>query len=171
VLERKRLGDDRGFLERVFFEDELESLLNGRSIVQINHTLTHKTGTVRGMHFQQPPFAERKFVCCLSGEVFDVAVDLRRQSPTFLSWHAEVLTASNGRTLVIPEGFAHGFQTLVDDCEMLYLHTAKYRADAEDGLNAADPLLAIDWPMTITEMSTRDRAHAMLGQDFTGVAV
>jgi len=171
VLERKRLGDDRGFLERIFCKDELAGLLNGQSIVQINHTLTTKAGTVRGMHFQNPPFAEKKFVCCLNGEIFDVAVDLRQHSPTFLSWHAEVLSVSNARTLVIPEGFAHGFQTLVDDCELLYMHTAKYVAEAEGGLNAQDPLLAIDWPKPITEQSSRDREHAMLGDDFPGVAV
>ncbi len=171
LLERTRLGDSRGFLERLFCRDELSGMLNGKPIVQINHTLTSKAGTVRGLHFQSPPFAETKFVSCMIGEVFDVAVDLRQHSPTFLSWHAEVLSASNGRTLVIPEGFAHGFQTLVNNCEMLYLHTAAYSAEAEGGLNAQDPLLAIDWPKPITEQSPRDRAHAMLGDDFPGVAV
>ena len=171
VLERKRLGDNRGFLERLFCQDELAGLLNGKSIVQINHTLTAKEGTVRGMHYQFSPHAETKFVSCMIGEVFDVAVDLRRHSPTFLFWHAEVLSASNGKTLVIPEGFAHGLQTLVNDCEMLYLHTAAYSAEAESGLNAQDPLLAIDWPRPITEQSSRDQAHAMLDDKFKGVSV
>jgi dTDP-4-dehydrorhamnose 3,5-epimerase len=123
------------------------------------------------MHFQHPPHAETKFVCCLRGEVFDVAVDLRRGSPTFLLWYAEILSADNHKTLVIPEGFAHGFQTLTKDCEMLYFHTAAYQAGSEGGLNTQDPRLAIQWPLDITEQSARDMAHPMLEQDFKGVAI
>ena len=170
VLQRKPLGDDRGYLERLFCLDELQSVIGGRTIVQINHTLTVKCGTVRGMHFQHPPYAEVKLVSCLRGKVFDVAVDIRRDSPTFLKWHGEILTADNHKTIVIPEGFAHGFQTLTDDCEMLYFHTAAFQPDAEGGLNAKDPKLAIQWPLPITEQSPRDLAHSILTADFTGVA-
>jgi dTDP-4-dehydrorhamnose 3,5-epimerase len=99
-----------------------------------------------------------KLVSCLRGEVFDVAVDRRQDSPTFLQWHAERLSADNHKTLAIPEGFAHGFQTLTADCELLYLHTAAYEPDAEDGLNALDPGLAIDWPLPISDRSVRDQA-------------
>jgi dTDP-4-dehydrorhamnose 3,5-epimerase len=123
------------------------------------------------MHFQHPPHAETKFVSCLRGEVFDVAVDLRQGSPTFLHWHAEILTADNHKTLVIPEGCAHGFQTLTKDCEMLYLHTNAYRADAEGGLNAIDTRLAILWPLPITEQSERDSTHPFVSEDFCGVTV
>ena len=119
VLQRKPISDSRGYLERFFCTEELEALALGKHIAQINCTLTANLGTVRGMHFQRPPHAEIKFVSCLRGEVFDVAVDLRNNSPTFLCWHAEVLSADNHKTLVIPEGFAHGFQTLADNCEML----------------------------------------------------
>ena len=112
--------------------------------MQINHTLTGRRGTVRGMHYQRPPHAETKFISCLRGEVFDVAVDLRHDSPTFLRWHAEVLSAENHRTLVVPEGFAHGFQTLAEDCELLYLHTAAFAADSEGALNANDPRPILD---------------------------
>lgn len=98
------------------------------------------------MHFQRTPHAEMKLVSCVRGLVFDVAVDLRRGSPTFLRWHSELLSADNHKTLVIPEGFAHGFQTLTDDCEMLYLHTTAYAPDAEAGLNPQDARLAIAWP-------------------------
>jgi dTDP-4-dehydrorhamnose 3,5-epimerase len=169
LLQRKPIGDDRGYLERMFCAEELQSLIPGKSIVQINHTLTVKRGAVRGMHFQQPPYAETKFVSCLRGEVFDVAVDLRRGSPTFLLWHAEILSAENHKTLVIPEGFAHGFQTLTVDCEMLYFHTAAYRADAERGLSARDPRLGIQWPLPIAEQSARDSAHPFVSEDFAGV--
>ncbi len=125
---------------------------------------------MRGLHFQHPPDAETKFVHCLRGEVCDVAVDLRRGSPTFLRWHAELLSADNHRTFVIPEGFAHGFQTLADDCEMLYFHTAGYRQEAEGGLNAQDPRLAIRWPLPVAGLSPRDAEHAPLAADFAGVA-
>jgi dTDP-4-dehydrorhamnose 3,5-epimerase len=171
VARRKRVGDSRGFLERLFCTEELHPLISDRSIVQVNRTWTERRGTVRGMHFQHPPHAETKFVSCLRGEVFDVAVDLRRESPTFLQWHAEVLSAENRATLVIPEGFAHGFQTLTDGCELLYFHTAAYAPAAEGGLNPRDPRLAIEWPEPISEISPRDAAHPLLTGDFAGVAV
>jgi dTDP-4-dehydrorhamnose 3,5-epimerase len=170
LLQRKPIGDSRGYLERLFCVDELQTLIPGKHIAQINHTLTESRGTVRGMHFQRPPHAEIKFVSCLRGEVFDVAVDLRDNSPTFLRWHAEVLSADNHKTLVIPEGFAHGFQTLTDDCEMLYFHTATYQPGAEGGLNAQDPRLAIQWPLPVAGLSLRDAAHPLLDDEFTGVA-
>ncbi|MBZ0067404.1 MAG: dTDP-4-dehydrorhamnose 3,5-epimerase [Thiobacillus sp.] len=170
ILQRKPIGDSRGYLERLFCSEELQALAPGRHIAQINHTFTAARGTVRGMHFQRPPHAEIKFVSCLRGEVFDVAVDLRDNSPTFLRWHAEVLSADNHKTLVIPEGFAHGFQTLTDNCEMLYFHTAIYQPEAEDGLNAQDPRLAIQWPLPVTGLSPRDAAHPPLDNGFAGVA-
>jgi dTDP-4-dehydrorhamnose 3,5-epimerase len=171
VVHRQLMVDDRGYLERIFCSDELKPIIDQRSIVQINHTLTAKTGTVRGLHFQHPPHAEMKLVSCLRGEVFDVAVDLRKDSLTFLQWHAEMLTESNHKTFVIPEGFAHGFQTLTDDCELLYLHTTAYAQDADAGLNALDPRLTINWPMPVAERSTRDQKHAMLTLDFLGLSL
>jgi dTDP-4-dehydrorhamnose 3,5-epimerase len=169
VVLRKPRGDSRGYLERLFCTAELQPLIGGRSIAQINHTLTTRRGTVRGLHFQLPPHAEMKIISCLRGEVYDVAVDLRRNSATFLRWHAEVLSATNCRSLVIPEGFAHGFQTLTDDCEMLYFHTAAFQPEAESGLNSCDPLLAIRWPEAVTELSQRDSSHPMLTQHFRGM--
>ncbi len=171
LLQRKPLGDSRGYLERLFCLRELAEILGERHIVQINHTLTASRGTVRGMHFQRPPHAETKFVSCLRGEVFDVAVDLRRGSPTFLRWHGEILSADNHRTLVIPEGFAHGFQTLCDDCEMLYFHTTAYHAEAEGGVNALDARLSIDWPLPVHGLSARDATHPMINNDFSGIAL
>lgn len=170
LLQRKLMGDSRGYLERLFCSDELQTLIPGKTIAQINHTLTSCCGTVRGIHFQRPPHAEVKFVSCLRGEVFDVAVDLRHNSPTFLRWHAELLSADNHKTLVIPEGFAHGFQTLTDDCEMLYFHTAAYQPGAEGGLNAQDPRLAIRWPLPVAGLSPRDAAHPLLDDGFVGMA-
>lgn len=170
VFQRKPIGDARGYVERMFCTGELAELLAGRAIVQVNRTCTARRGTVRGLHFQHAPHAETKFVSCLHGEVFDVAVDMRRDSPTFLNWHAEVLSAGNHRTMVVPEGFAHGFQCLADDCELLYFHSAAYRPDAEGGLNAQDPRLAIAWPLPVEGLSQRDASHPMLASDFAGWA-
>jgi len=169
LVERRRLGDARGFLSRLFCAEELAAAGWNQPIVQINHTYTARCGTVRGMHFQRPPYAEMKLVNCIRGEVWDVAVDVRAGSKTFLHWHAERLSADNGRALLIPEGFAHGFQALTEDVEMLYCHTTTYDAASEAGLNAKDPLLAIDWPLEITELSLRDSQHPMLDESFAGV--
>ncbi len=162
VLCRKPIGDHRGWLERLFCVSDLSPVIGERSVVQINRTHTASRGTVRGMHFQNAPHAEMKLVSCLRGEVFDVAIDLRPESPTHLKWHAEILSGQNHKTLAIPEGFAHGFQTLTDDCEMLYLHTAAYHPSSEGGLNPCDPALAINWPLPISEISERDSAHSFV---------
>ena len=169
IAQRTPLSDDRGYLERLFCVSDLESVLGNRSIRQINHTLTREKGVLRGMHFQLPPFGETKLVSCLRGEVFDVAVDLRKDSPTFLKWHAEILNETNHLTMCIPEGFAHGFLTLTSDCEMIYMHTTDYLPDHEAGLNALDPRLAISWPAPIAERSLRDQHFAMLTPDFAGL--
>src|SRR5207237_2682794 len=113
---------------------ELADILGSRNIVQINLSSTRQAGAVRGLHFQRSPHAEMKLIRCLRGSVWDVAVDLRRGSPTFLKWHAEELDSNNARMMVVPEGCAHGFQTLVGDCELLYLHTASYALESEAGV-------------------------------------
>ena len=171
LIKRKPLGDSRGYLERMFCQSDFAELLHGKTIAQINHTLTEKTGTIRGMHFQYPPYAETKFVMCLKGEVYDVAVDVRAGSPSFLQWHGEILSAANHKTLFIPEGFAHGFQTLTDDCEMLYFHTAPYHSNSEAALNSLDLKLAIAWPLPVNEQSTRDKEHPMINLSFCGVTL
>lgn len=159
ILTRKPLGDERGFLERMFCESELAGIMGGRRIVQMNRTLTRKAGTIRGMHFQRAPHMELKLVSCLRGEVFDVAVDMRPDSPTYLFWHGEILSGENHKTLAIPEGFAHGFQTLTEDCEMLYFHTAAHHPESEGGLHPLDPALAVSWPLPVAEMSAKDSAR------------
>jgi dTDP-4-dehydrorhamnose 3,5-epimerase len=169
VIERKTIGDSRGFLARIYCADQLKSIGWERPVNQINHTVTKKRGTVRGMHFQNPPHAEMKLVSCLRGEIWDVAVDLRKNSPTFLKWHAEKLSSKNSRALLIPEGFAHGFQTLSDDCELIYLHSAAYVREAEAGIHSNDPMLDISWPLEFFEISARDAQHPLLNDRFTGI--
>ena len=171
VMQRKRIEDSRGFLSRFFCANEFNAYGFNKAQSQINHTLTRKKGAVRGLHYQQPPHAEIKLVSCLKGEVFDVAVDLRKNSPTFLHWHGEVLSENNLHSFLIPEGFAHGFQTLTEDCELIYLHSAPYVKEAEAALNVTDPKLDIAWPLNMTELSERDRLHPMIKLDFEGIAV
>ncbi|MDG4595642.1 MAG: dTDP-4-dehydrorhamnose 3,5-epimerase [Candidatus Contendobacter sp.] len=168
-IQRQPLGDHRGYFERLFCARELQPLLAGRSIVQINHSLTSRRGAVRGLHFQHPPHAEIKIVSCLRGEVFDVAVDLRQGSATFLHWHAAILSADNHQTLLIPEGCAHGFQALEPESELLYLVTAFYAPEAEEGLRYDDPRLAIAWPLPVTDLSLRDQHHPLINADFSGL--
>jgi dTDP-4-dehydrorhamnose 3,5-epimerase len=171
LIQRHLIGDARGYLERLFCGNDLQAIIVDRAIVQINHTFTAKAGTIRGLHFQYPPHAEMKLIACLRGEIFDVAVDLRQGSPTLLRWHAERLSGDKHRTLVIPEGCAHGFQTLTDDCELLYLHTAAYQPDVEAGLDALDPRLNIDWPLPVTGRSARDQTYALLSVDYAGITL
>ena len=168
-ITRQFLGDSRGFLSRVFCSDELADIGWIQPVAQINHTYSAQAGTVRGLHFQHPPYSEIKLVTCLRGKIWDVAVDLRAGSETFLNWHAEELSAENGHSLLIPKGFAHGFQTLSDDVDLLYCHSEPYTRDAEAGLNPQDIKLAIDWPLTITEISKRDTLHPMLNSQFAGL--
>lgn len=171
LVQRKAIEDHRGFLSRFYCADEFRDAGLVRPIAQINHTLTCKKGAVRGLHFQQPPHAEAKLISCLHGEIWDVAVDLRRESPTFLHWHGEVLSAENRKSLLIPEGFAHGFQTLTEDCELIYLHSETYHPESEGALNVSDPKLSITWPLKMCDLSERDRNHAFINRDFQGITL
>lgn len=168
-LERQPVRDARGYLARVFCSRDLQKAGWTCSVAQINHSCTARKGTVRGLHFQHPPHAEMKLVSCIRGDVFDVVVDLRKGSQTFLRWHGEHLSAENNRALLIPEGFAHGFQALSDDVELIYCHSAPYHAAAEDGLDPRDPKLGIDWPLPFVELSVRDSRHPRLDDGFPGV--
>lgn len=165
VVETTPVGDARGSFARLFCARELEPLHLPGPIAQINHSFTAARGTVRGLHFQRPPKAEAKLIRCLKGRVLDVAVDLRRGSPTFLKWHAVELAPENHRAFYLPRGFAHGFQTLTPDCELLYLHTEFYSPEHEGGLRHDDPALAIAWPLPVAELSARDRAHPLIHPD------
>ena len=171
VVQRKPHIDDRGWLERMYCADELAEVLGSRVIAQVNRTLTAAGGTVRGLHYQVQPSAETKIVSCLRGAVFDVAVDVRHQSANFLQWHAELLSAENRATLIIPEGFAHGFQAMEEGSEVLYLTTAAYDPPTERGIHPLDPAVGVSWPMTVVNLSARDASHPHLGPEFTGIEV
>lgn len=168
LIDLEKREDSRGFFSRYFCEKEYSSHGLETRWVQMNTSLTRQPGSVRGLHFQRPPKAEAKVIRCLSGAIWDVLVDLRMGSPSFGKWLGFELNDDNRTMLYIPKGFAHGFQTLTDDCEMLYFHTATYQAGAEGGLNALDFRLAIKWPLGVTILSDRDRSHPMLTNEFEG---
>ncbi|MBM7059574.1 dTDP-4-dehydrorhamnose 3,5-epimerase family protein [Pseudomonas sp. UL073] len=169
ALEHKVHGDERGRFARLFCAGSLAACGQPLAIRQINHSISRQRGTVRGLHFQRPPHSEAKLITCLRGAVWDVAVDVRAGSPTFLHWHAEHLEAGDGRSLLLPPGFAHGFQALSDDAELLYLHSADYSPEYEAGLSVHDPRLAIAWPLPIENLSPRDASHPLLSDQFQGV--
>jgi dTDP-4-dehydrorhamnose 3,5-epimerase len=161
-VELEPRGDVRGFFARLFCAEEFTARGLVKGWVQCNTSFTAAQGTVRGLHFQRPPMAETKLLRCIRGAIFDVIVDLRAGSPTFGQWHGELLDDQNRTMICVPEGFAHGFQTLTSDVEMLYFHSAPYSAAHEGGLRWDDARVAVDWPLGVTEISGRDAAFAGL---------
>lgn len=170
-IHHQPVGDARGRFTRLFCESELAPIRQGLHFTQINLSETHGCGTLRGMHYQTPPAAEAKLIRCVRGRVFDVAVDLRAGSPTFLQWHALELAGDNDRAVFIPEGFAHGFQALTDEVHLLYMHTASWTPACEAGLRHDDPRLAIRWPQPVTVISERDRSYPLIDDRFAGVSL
>jgi len=168
-VQHKHHADQRGQFSRLFCEGSLTAFGTPFHIRQINHSCTRERGSVRGLHYQNAQAPEAKLITCLRGEVWDVAVDLRPDSPTFLHWHAEHLRAGDGRSLLLPAGFAHGFQALSDDAELLYLHSADYTPQSEGGLSVLDPRLAITWPEAVKNLSARDASHPLIDVSFPGV--
>jgi dTDP-4-dehydrorhamnose 3,5-epimerase len=169
LVVRHPFADARGSFARLFCDEDLARAGWRWPIRQANHSITRQAGSIRGMHFQHPPHAEAKLVMCLRGAVCDVAVDVRAGSPTLLRWAMHELSADNGAAMLIPPGFAHGFQTLGGDAELLYFHSAPYVQDAEHGLHPLDPRLAVAWPRAVTVMSDRDAARPYLAAGFEGV--
>jgi dTDP-4-dehydrorhamnose 3,5-epimerase len=165
----KPFRDDRGFFNRIFCQNELEAIRPNIVIAQINHSMTKVKGTVRGMHFQYPPHMEMKVVRCIQGSIFDVAVDLRKNSPTFLQWYGEILSAENMKALVVPEGCAHGFQAMEDDVEMIYLHTKAYNKESEGTIRHDEPKVNIRWPCPLTTISEKDMSSSFITDDFRGI--
>ena len=163
--------DSRGLFLRVYCDNELNNILKENTIRQINHSATYKKGTVRGMHFQYPPNSEIKFVKCIKGKILDIVVDIRKNSPTFLKTFSVELSADKKNMIYIPKGFAHGFQTLEDDTELLYLHSDIYTPNNEGTLNVKDPLLNIKLPLDIIEISKRDEGCEFLNKNFRGIEV
>ena len=160
-------SDARGRFKRQYCEREFAEAGLTTRWVQANHSVTLGRGSIRGMHFQNPPAAEAKLVSCPVGRAFDVAVDLRSGSDTFLRWTAVEIDES--ASLHIPEGCAHGFQALTDEVHLIYQHSACYTPEAEGGVRFDDPAVAIAWPLPVGTLSDRDRTFALIDRNFEGV--
>lgn len=169
VIELEPFKDDRGLFSRILCREEFGNAGLEADFVQVNHSVTHKKGTIRGLHYQMPPHQEIKVIKCVTGQLVDVVVDLRRDSVTFLQHFKIELSESNDRMLYIPAGFAHGFQTLADNTSMIYFHSNYYHPPAERGLRYDDPRLAIEWPLEVTVISSKDRNLAKLPPEFEGL--
>jgi len=157
VVRVKKIQDHRGYFGRGWCRDEFVQHGLNSNMVQLNVGFSHKQGTVRGMHYQEAPHAEAKFVRCTRGAIYDVIIDLRPASPTHRHWFGLELTADNGSMLYAPEGFAHGYQTLTDDADMYYLTSAPYASGAARGVRYNDPAFAIQWPLPVTVISEPDQ--------------
>ena len=170
-IEQPAVGDARGRFTRLFCEQAFAPIRPHLHFTQINWSHTQGRGSLRGLHYQKPPAAEAKLIRCLRGRVYDVAVDVRADSPTFLRWHAVELAEDNNRAFFLPEGFAHGFQALTDEAQLLYMHTAPWAPDCEAGLRYDDPLLAIAWPLPVAQLSARDQSHPLIAPGFAGIRI
>lgn len=171
LLKKLSVEDSRGQFHRLFCADELAEFWGGKSIVQVNHSMTRDVGSFRGLHFQYPPHAEIKLVQCLRGKVLDVALDLRCGSKTFLNCFTYELSAENRNCIVIPAGFAHGFQVLEPNSELIYFHSAKYVKESESGINYNDPKINLVLPLPVTGSSIKDKSMAYLDDEFKGIVL
>ncbi|SHK36918.1 dTDP-4-dehydrorhamnose 3,5-epimerase [Desulfatibacillum alkenivorans DSM 16219] len=169
VIELEPFADHRGRFSRLFCKKELAEIGLQAEIVQVNHSVTVNKGALRGLHFQNPPYGEDKIIRCLRGEVFDVAVDLRQGSETFLQWFGQRLSPENNRAMFLPKGFAHGFQTLQPESELIYFHTQFYAPEYEGGFRYNDESIGVNWPEAVTEISDKDLALPTVSSDFKGI--
>lgn len=159
VIELDRIEDDRGFFARSWCRDEFAARGLNPNVVQCNVSFNKRRGTLRGMHYQAAPHEEAKLVRCTRGAIYDVILDLRPDSPAFKQWVAVELSADNRRMLFLPEGLAHGFQSLCDETEVFYQMSAYYHPDATRGVRWDDPAFGIAWPLADPLLSCRDRSY------------
>jgi dTDP-4-dehydrorhamnose 3,5-epimerase len=173
VLEAEPVEDQRGSFTRLYCENELREITGSRPVVQINHAHTHTKGVVRGLHFQRLPKKETKIIRCIRGSLFNVIVDLRAGSPTFLQWQSHVLSQDNKRLIYIPYGFAHGSQILENDTELIMFHTDFYSKAHEAGIRYNEPLVGVNWPLPVneTELSEKDRVCGYLDKNYQGIDI
>lgn len=171
IIEAEPFVDHRGIFSRTFCKKEFQEINHAKEIVQINYSMTKMKGGLRGLHYQLPPKAEIKVVRCISGSVFDVIVDLRKDSPTFLKWFGEILSKDNMKMMYVPEGFAHGFLSLEENSALIYFTTEFYSPEQERGINYKDPAINIKWPSDILEVSEKDKNYPFLEKDFKGISL
>jgi dTDP-4-dehydrorhamnose 3,5-epimerase len=166
IVEPEPIHDNRGSFSRAFCKQEFTAVGLHKEFVQINHSFSKSAGILRGLHFQKPPYAEMKYIQCVNGRIFDVVVDIRKNSPTYLQHLSIELSAKNCKGILVPEGCAHGFQTLEHDTLLIYHHTEFYTPGSEGGIRFDDPALAIRWPIAINSMSERDKGFEYISHNF-----
>ncbi len=166
TIELQPLTDERGFFTRTFCKEKFSSIGFKEEFVQFNHSFNSLKGTIRGMHYQKPPFSETKLIRCIQGSVYDVAIDLRKNSPTYLQYFGVELSAENLKCILIPHGFAHGFQTLEDNTALIYHHSNFYTPNTEGGIRYNDPTINIQWKFPPINVSQRDLNHPLINNNF-----
>lgn len=166
VIKPTKFFDERGWFNRIYCENELNNIYPGIKWVQINHSFTLKRGTIRGMHYQEYPNQEIKMVKCISGKIFDVIIDLRPNSNSYLKWISIELSALNQKMVLIPKGLAHGFQSLDENTEIIYFHSEFYSPNNENGVLYNDPCFKIKWPLNPTLISKKDKSYSPLKLNF-----
>ena len=171
LVETKPIHDDRGFFQRLFCTNEFQEIGLNKSIVNINNSFTKNAGSIRGLHYQMQPFSETKIVKCIKGAILDVAVDIRKDSPTFLKYFSVELTEENNKMLYIPDGFAHGFQSLTNDTEIIYFVTNYYSKEHDSGLNPFDTRINIKWALECTDISEKDKNVKFIDDKFIGIVL
>lgn len=171
LIEPEPFIDNRGSFTRIFCKDELLQIGHNDPIAQINHSRNVEKGIIRGLHFQHPSEAEIKIIKCIKGAIFDVIVDIRKKSSTFLEWYGQTLSEKNMKMMYVPKGFAHGFQTLEPETELIYFSTEPYCPEFEGALRYDDPQIGIHWPLAVSTVSERDQLHPYIGKSFSGVTI
>jgi dTDP-4-dehydrorhamnose 3,5-epimerase len=169
TVQLQKFEDERGLFARTFCKDEFRKIGFNKEFVQFNHSVNHHRGTVRGIHYQVHPYSETKLIRCVRGAVYDVAVDLRKDSPTFLKYFGIELSEENMVSVLIPEGFGHGFQTLEDHSALIYHHTQCYTPAAEAGIRFDDPSVNIQWKLPPVMVSEKDRIFQLIDGNFKGL--
>lgn len=170
-IKRKPIHDVRGFFLRLIDQEIFNYFKFNDIKTQINFSFNKKKGIIRGMHFQIPPYDEKKLVTCVQGSIYDVVIDLRKNSKTYLKYYSEVLSAKEFNSLLIPEGFAHGFQTLEDNTQLFYIHSNLYNKSYERGINVLDPMFKIKWPLKEKIISEKDKNIEFLNTTFKGFKI
>ena len=169
VIDLEPFVDERGWFARTYCKNEFSKIGHSKEWVQFNHSFTRQKGTIRGMHYQLNPFSEIKLVRCIAGAVYDVIIDLRENSPTFLNYFGVELSSKNQKMIYIPEGFAHGFQTLKKDSELIYNHSQFYSPGVEGGIKYDEPKVNIEWPLPLSTISVRDSSFSLINENFKGL--
>lgn len=171
ILNLFKFSDERGDFCRIFNQKEFAKLIPEFKVAQMNYSRTKQAGTIRGMHYQTSPGLEAKFISCSRGAVFDVVVDIRKNSETFMKYFSITLNSDVPTAIYVPKGFAHGFQTLEENSELIYLHSEYYDENLQEGLNPLDPKLSIPWPVALTVISQRDSKQGFVSDKFLGLEI